>query len=305
MILIRLSFATLAASALLATPAHAVLVYQHGSGDTFADAPIVVARNDGTHPRVVAHGFAPQVSATGRRLTYFVLHGRDALYEVGVDGTHRRRLTLHVMPAGPRLGVAWSPDDRYVITQSDEFGVRLVDRQRRKASSRGPGGYGGASFAPDGARYAVGSGGLDSAVVIDSVEQQEPLSVWDGFRPVWGRPGVAFGREHRVLLRHRMGGRARTLLTEPFPDLSPVDWSANGHRLIVYESPSRKPSRAAVIGLESKRVTRIPVPVSSVTGISNDGHDVLAEQDGDVVLLRLNGTRRVLVPNATFATWTK
>jgi hypothetical protein len=296
-----------AAIAVLLCPAEAgaVLVYQRGADETLHDAPIVVARNNGTHPRVVAHGFGPQISATGRRLTYLVLNGRDALYEVGVDGANRRRLTFHVMPSVPPRGVAWSPDDRYVVTASDEFGVRLVDRQRRKAFSRGPGSYAGASFAPDGERYAVESGGTEGAVVVDPVERGRSVSVWSGVRPVWGGPGIAFGREHKVLLRRRIGGPARTLMTEPFPSISPVDWSANGHRLVVFENPPRAPARAAVIGLESKKVTRIPVPVSSVTGISNDGHDVLAEQDGDIVLLRLDGTRRVLVPNATFATWTK
>jgi hypothetical protein len=303
-----MKFVVAAAGALaliIPASAEAVLVYQRGPFEKY-NAPIIVARDDGSHPRVVAHGYAPQVSATGRRLAYFTTEGRDALYEVGVDGKGRRLLSRRVRPALPPRGVAWSPDDRYIVTSDEDGGVRVVDRVRRETFTRNIDGFGSASFAPDGHRFAVQSlSTAESAIALASVDHGGFRDLHSGRAPVWGRPGIAFAREHRILLRRRIGEPARTLLREPFPALGPVDWSANGHRLLIFEIPLHSPSRAAVIGLESKKVTRIPVPVSSVTGISNDGHDVLAEQDGDVVLLRLDGTKRLLVPDATYATWTK
>ena len=292
---------------LLPAQAAAVLVYQRGTADDL-NAPIVVAGNDGSHPRVVATGFDPQVSPTGKRVAYFTYAtGGDTLNEVGVDGTGRRKLVGHTTGHSPPRAVAWSHDEHYVVVaDAQRLGLKLVDRRQRKIFLRNTGDHGGASFGPGSKLFAVESvGETESGIAIASVSSLKLRGPVTGFAPAWGPPGLAFAREHKILLRRRPGEPARTILREAFPIARPVDWSANGHRLLIDESPSGVAHRAAVIGLESKKVTRIPTRVSAVRGISNDGHAVLAEMNGDLVALHLDGTKLTLVSNAANATWTK
>jgi WD40 repeat protein len=298
-------FVTCGVVLLLPAPAGAVLVYQRGPFDKY-DAPIVVARDDGSHPRVVGRGYAPQVSATGKRLSYFKggALASERLYEVDVNGQHRRKLADELTGKYPPRGAAWSSDDRYIVVSGSDGGVRVVDRLRHKTYVRRVAYFADATFEPDGDRFAVEAGSsVGSGIFVGSTKKEAMRDQGSGFRPAWGRPGLAFGRDNDIYLRRQIGKRATVLL--PNTGGIPVDWSENGHRLLISERAPNGGVRPAVIGLESKKVTRIPVSVFYVDDFSDDGHDVLVEKDGNLVRLKLDGTKRLLVENASNATWSK
>jgi hypothetical protein len=295
---------TLIVSALLfAAPASATLVYQGVHG-------IVAARNDGSDRRVIAQGYAPQVSPAGHRIAYLVsaVNG-DRLYVVGKRGRHRRLLLRRAFDLGPMAPIAWSADERYLAVADPYGGGYLVDVVRPKVTHLGFGvdGWGGASFAPNGAAVTVCHGGDRgegelTAVGTKSLERR-PLG--QGCVPVWGRSGLAFRRFDKVYLRKRIGVEAHALLQQPAGTLYPVDGSADGNRLLVFAGRMRTGFRAVAIDLEPRRVTRSATTFSRVTAISNEGREVLGELNGDVVVATISGSPRVLAHRATRPSWSK
>lgn len=301
----------------LATPASAVLAFER-SGDAPSyprHSHVFAARNDGSAPRRIAHGYRPQVSPDGRWVTYFVPRdGVDDLYSVGVHGRQRRLLARNVSWPG---GVAWSPDNRHlVVGDADTRGVVLVDVRQGTRHLIRTGEFAGASFAPDGSVFAV-----DTAVDADFLTAVDTRArtkryVAHGFSPAWGPQGLAYGYDGyagppdphptscSVLLRERPDDPAHVILHEHVSSLRPLGWAADANRLLVMEGPFQT-SHAVLIDLSPRRVIHVPTPFSLVAGISTSGRDVLGEKDGDVVSATAQGRVRVLATRATNPSWTK
>ena len=269
----------------------------------------MASRPDGSDPRVVAHGFAPQVSPNGHYVAYFTPGGSegDKLYVVGVRGLHRRLLTGGVFAPPTRdRSVAWSPDERYLVVGNVRGrGGYLVDvRAGTRAPVRTEDDYGGASFAPDGETFAIVNlfGTADLFAVRTADRRKRPLG--SGFAPVWGIPGLAFAREHRVLLRPRIDGSARTVYQKADSVVVPVDWSADGEWLLIARYVSTPASGIRAILRDPDAGTRVlPGKFAAIAGLSRDGTRVLGEQNGNVVAANRAGGVRVLAQHATRPSW--
>jgi hypothetical protein len=307
--------ACIALAIVAARPASAMLVYERtpSLSNDYPLYPIVAARNDGTGARVIAHGHAPQVSPSGRRIAYFVVD--KGLYVVGSYGRHRRLLVRRADDTEVTGSIAWSPDERHLIVgRSSGGGAWLVNVASAKATHIRLGQdsvfedeYGDAGFAPSGERFAIchsagGHATPELAVVGTDSGHQRPDG--NGCRPVWGRAGIAFERIHRLLLRRDVGFGAQTLMRADDGDLLPIAWSANGNRLLVFEERTH-PYHAVVVDLKPRRITRSTATFSMVEGLSRDGHEVLGESGGNVVVASVSGTPKVLAYQATRASWTK
>jgi dipeptidyl aminopeptidase/acylaminoacyl peptidase len=299
---IRVSLATLAASVLLATPAHGVLVYQRGT-DEDRNAPIVAARNDGTYTRVVAGGNHPQVSPTGKRVAYFEKHGdREDLYVVGNRGRHRQ---LQVRDSWGTAPVAWSPDDRYLIVSSfGSPGAFIVDRRERRTKHIAVGGgeFWGGSFAPGSNHELVMCGVFerDAVLVFRDLATGARRRVAWGCTPEWGPHGLAFEDSGRLLLLKHLGEERETLLRR---ESRAVAWSADGKRLLAFETSSFA-VQPIFIDLAPRRMRRLEYSLVP-KDLSRDGKEILGEAGGSVVVRKPGGNIRVVASHATTPSWTK
>ena len=302
--MVRIALAALAAALLLVPSADAVLVYEAGPAKRHT---IVAARNDGSHARVVAHGTAPQVSPTGHLIAFFkVRRDGDRLYVVDNRGRDRHLLARSFW--GP--GVAWSPDDRYLVADPSgelpNYGARLIDVRRRTARRvKAEGIYDGASFTPDGKAFTLNMGSFASARVAGDLRQVDPATrksraIGEGDEPRWGTRGLAYNFYDELLLRKHLDERPETILDR---EAYPVDWSADGNRLLAWEE-SRLARQAVIIDLSPRRIRRVQEPIFPAA-LSRDGRKVLGEMDGDVVERSGDGAIRVLARDATHPSWTK
>ena len=302
--MIRVVLVALAAVPFLSGRADAALVYEAGHH------AIVAARNDGAHPRVIAHGFSPQLSPGGRLVAYFT-SGRngDRLSVVRRDGHHRHVLLTGWSFDGP--GVAWSPDDRYLVAAWNgappPVVARLVDVRRRTVRRiTQDWDYAGATFAPDGDMFVLETAGSGDRVVddelrlVDVAPGKKKRYFADGNAALWGLRGIAYEAGRRLLLRKHVDEQPETILGR---QAFPIDWSADGNRLLAWEN-SQFTRQAVLIDLSPRTVRRVKEPIFPVA-LSRDGSDVLGEMDGDVVERTSDGTIRLLASDATSPSWTK
>jgi WD40 repeat protein len=290
---------------MLAPPAHAVLVYSRPAPSGERDAPIVAARNDGSDARVIANGFAPRVSPSGGRIAYLkTTEGSVDLHVVGNRGARRQRLARRTFDLGPFSPIAWSPDSRYVVIPDPYPDARLVDVRQgttRRIRAGDQDDFVGASFDPEGGRFVIARAfprEPDPQLTVVAVRGRERRGLGVGDLPVWGRPGLAFSRTGKVLLRKRIGERAKTLLRRSAYSL---DWSDDGDRLLTYVP---RTGETVVIDLSPRRVTTIPERLFP-SQLSDDGKHILGEAGGNVVVRRPSGTVDVLAEDATRPSWTK
>jgi Tol biopolymer transport system component len=313
----RIALAAVVLVSASATPASARLAYEKFAGGGGGPRGVYVARDDGSQPRlVVKRGFAPYLSPRGRWIAYFGKAG-NGLHVVGLHGLQHRLVLRRAYDARAGSPLAWSPDERRIMAASlrgkDEGGW-LVDRRTRTASALAGEGYGGASFAPHGARAAVSDdAGKSSKVTIFRADSMSRVSGFAGTSPVWGPRGLAFTRfvspspvdpgGQRIVLR--AGGRTRSLLKQR-GTLYPVAWSQDGRVLLVSaQDGPEDPVHALLLRPGSGRTTRVPGALGGIWDLSSDGRHVLAGYGPSVVSVKADGHMRILVPNGTHATWTK
>lgn len=237
------SAAVLAATLVLAAPANATITATaglHADGNT---GHIVIARDDGSHKRVLGAGDHSVISPDGTLVavldypssypgppTVFKLYRASGGAPVLTMSADFSRLT-------------WAPDSRKLVTV-DDTGSRLlmIDAATGVQTTVATGQFGAASFSPDSKRlaYATQGGALN---VVDLVNGMTKTLRRHAASPVWGPHTIAFGATHK------RGGRTIWNVATIRPDgthfrqvthirpgllyfgLVPAAWSANGRRL--------------------------------------------------------------------------
>lgn len=260
---------------------------------------------------MIAHGYAPHVSPTGRLVAYFT--GRcspDCVHVVDRHGDHHELVSRWSRYYG---GVAWSPDERYVVVESyRHYGApaRLINVRRNTSTdieSEGSQEYGGASFTLDGsavdvAMSIVSTSGSYSELRHVDIRTGKGRWIDCGNTPLWGRHGLACNDDdqYALVLRKHLDEDPETILRR---NAYPIDWSQDGNRLLAWED-SRLARQAVLIDLSPRRIRRIWDPIYP-RALSRDGEEVLGEMHGDVVERGRNGAVRVLAPGASNPSWTK
>jgi hypothetical protein len=293
-----------------AAPADAVLVYQRAGV-----REIVAARDDGSHPHVIAHGIDPIVSPNGRWVLFGTPRRADAdLKLVRIEGG-RVHFLMHNFPAcgcglqSLWLRQVWSPDSRYVLAYDASDGItQLIDLVQHTRRERGCSG----SFSPDVARIAIGCDDVTPysetrTLSIYNIHNRSFRGIGSGDLPLWGTVGLAFTREKGLVLERKIGGHARLLVPNPSrtPFLYPVDWSLRGRTLLAADGREEFKLKALLVTLVSGRVVTLGPTFSEVDALSRRGRWVLGVTGGNVVAMRTDGSTRILARHAVSASWTK
>jgi hypothetical protein len=87
--------------------------------------------------------------------------------------------------------------------------------------------------------------------------------------------------------------------------LAPVDWSADGKRLLTQVVFDVGETQAVLINVATGRVQRLPNDFVEVRDLSRDGRRVLGVIGDDVVSVRADGTALVLARGADSPSWTR
>ena len=288
-----------------AAPAQAVLVYQAPQPSTGGDAEIIAAKNDGTDARLIAQGIGPRVSPGGHKVAY--VKGNESLWVVGNRGRRRHLLSKHVYDTGPFVPLAWSHDERHLIAPSTTGGAWLVDvRDRTKTRIRLSGEFFGASFNPDGSMFAIArASAVRSTLAAVDLPTLERHPLGEGTGPLWGRHGVAYAGADGLMLREDLDERPETLLRRY---AFPVDWSADGRRLLAQNSYLAR--QAILIDLHPRRIKRLKHRIIPAQ-LSRDGTEVLGrtgpanQASGNIVVRKPSGRVMVVATNADRPSWTK
>jgi hypothetical protein len=295
---------------LVPSPTTAKLAYQK-LGERHATQGVYVARDDGSHPRVVAQGTEPEISPDGRSVVFARPHGDDFdLAVVSTKGGRARRLMRRyvscICRGIPELGVVWSPDSRYVVAQNASNGVVELIDVANGTKRELPFDSGKPSFSPDATRIVGPYGQPGLAVYNIRLRRLRQVSnLGDG--PAWSRTGLAVETEQGIKLKQKLAqpGRLVKPRTGSESFRYAVDWTASGDKLLTAGGPNQFSLKAFVISPASGSVVTLPATFSEVDAISRRGHWVLGAIGGDVVAMRPNGERRILANNALSPSWTK
>jgi hypothetical protein len=314
----------LALFAALAIPgqAHGVLVFQRASTGS-----IYAARNDGSQAHRVARGSAPLVSPNGRYVAFERVVSSDGLrvdlFVKRLRGGTARRVVRNY--GGPPL--VWSPDSQRFLAAGRTagadaayvFNVRTGRRHVIDTSDE----MEAAAFSPNGRTMILEEAGRDSGeiVAVPPRSFKEGGLIALGGAVVWGSAGLAYEVDaccegatpptySDIVVRRFLRSEPQTVLhTQQSDFVRPVDWSADGATLLAAEETfeyAASPGAMAVLVTPQTGETRTLAPVfSAVDGLSHDGRQVLAEQNGDVVSATDAGAVRLLARNATTPSWTR
>jgi len=328
-----------------ACSAQAVLIYER-ERPSVSQIPrqgkIVVAKDDGSAPRVIAKGAFPVVAPDGRHVAFFAGdRGGQGLWVARIDGSHRKRVVRHTAPR-TNLGIynpfVWSPDSRYIVgniaalcMKSSHCGtnvpvtlVSIVRGVLARYPDIDP--LDGAAFSPDSRRFVLGQAPPDSpdtALVgklkLASIRRPRHLRfVRSGDVPAWGEPGIAFERPNLVGsspeggfdaidLVATPGGVPRRLFGGPTPNPSVeiVEWANGPGDLLVGVFDPMGKIQPVLIDPRTKAARYFPQKLMRISAVSRDGSTVLGESlQREVVAVRADGTVKVLASHADSATWT-
>ena len=232
--------AALVALAVAAPVAAAKLVYVKDPDAAPGQPTVWLAEDDGTRARKVGDGSYPQISADGRTLLHYANYGHNLV----VRGTARRARPHEVVSrAGeidtPRL----SADGKLAAAVVDgQLRVFATGSGRARILARGE--IDAISFAPDGRHLAFSRRtGAQSDVFRMSVEGGRERRLTEDGRsllPVWGPGRIAFVKRERggdldiwtMTSRGRRVRRVTRTTAAAGSGLAPVEWSADGRRLL-------------------------------------------------------------------------
>ena len=303
----------IAGIALLAVPGSA------GAKLTYLDAAgrVVVARDDGSAPKVVAaRGFLPTLSPHGRRVAYLTPGSckcaARTLHVSKADGRNDHVLVRKVYrPGFLRLPLPWAPDSRHIaVSGYYRFGGYVVDaKTRRRAFVRSEFRFDGATFSPSSHRmiYADSGGSCENGrIVLFSLRERRRTSLGCGDGAVWGPKAFAFLRGKWVYVATRPGSKPHRLIEQGDGATLPVAWSADGeHLLLARAGATETTSHALIVDRTTGAAQTLEPAFTNITAISRDGHAVLGESGGDVVTAGDDGTTSVLVKNASSPSWSR
>jgi Tol biopolymer transport system component len=320
-----------AAGVLAAAPAaRATLVYVKQPNGTTPE--VWSARDDGTGARRVGEGSFPVISPDGQWVAWRdTAHDTVLLRKLGGRNVRRIARSLTVGT------IAFSPD-------SARLGVGLRGRllvhhiASRESTTVAHGYVNGFSFSPDSAWLAYGTTGRSEAydaasdlyvVALDSDGKTRITRDRKSLNPLWGPAGdIVFDRQtpragdapqYNLFAIHPDGGAMRRLTSLKIPTLLsgliPVDWSADGTRLLAEfvgqdtsvgfaVDPANGETRALSKNMETGFVA---------SALSADGRTVLGMTGGadpanrhDVVTVPWGGGKpTVLVRRAALPDWTR
>lgn len=295
-----------------ASPAVARVAYESAAGD------VVVAADDGSSPRAIAHGLGPSVSPDGRRVAYFAATGCGCnsfvLHVIRPSGASDRVLVRRVYSPGRSSTtepVLWSPDSRRLTVSAygRSGGGFIVDvRTGRKRFVPSEVYFAQGSFAPDSSQIVYeDAGGLCSQrVLLYPGPRGRPRSLGCGGSPAWGCHGVAFARDGGITVARRPGGPEHHLVApEPGRTLAPIGWSGDGNVLLAFQLVDEDTYKGLLVDRRTRAVQTLPGSYTSVDAISRDASTVLAETGGDVVAVGSDGTTTVLAHGASHASWNR
>ena len=150
------------------------------------------------------------------------------------DGSGSRRLS----DTGRFSG--WSPDGRYVLLVDRDITTHHLDSGSERNLTRDAGGYGGASWSPDGSRIAYVHRDDIYVMDVDGGNRHNLTANREGATwPSWSPDGrqIAFGSDRdgntEIYVMASDGGALRNLTNNAAPD-HPPRWSPSGRHIAFY-----------------------------------------------------------------------
>jgi hypothetical protein len=307
----RMILIALAMSSSVAPAAQARLLYHRSHTNK-----IVAAHDDGSHARLIARGRRALLAPNGRHA--IVSFPRRRTYpdlRVVATTRGRARVLLHKVEFepgddGPEPG--WSPDSRHVVAgRASDSVAFVIDTRNRRRRDLDQYSYGSGSFSPDGQRLALAIGDISlphSSVFVYGMNSHKIRQAFHGGDAVqWGSGGLAYWNSKGLMLRRRPRSRPRLLVAHPARAIiRPVDWSANGRRLLAQiQSAPGEPRHAVIVNPKTRAAHVVPGAFEEVADLSRNGRRILGVMDGNVVAVAPNGHVRVLARDADSPGWNR
>jgi hypothetical protein len=287
----RTAYAVVAAAVSLgaAPGASARIVATKGFGP--GAGRIVIAHSDGSHLHRLAQGDDAQIAPNGKLVEVTNV-------DPGQQGTHPRVMVYRAAGGKPlfvirrHLSLAWSADSTKLVgaetvNVTDE---RLVVVDAKTGARKGflTGELGDATFSPDAkqiafVRYDIGDDIGGTLQVIDLATRTVRTLAQHASTTIWGPGGIAFatlsGNSYRFsnisLIQGDGSGFRRLTHVAPrkASGFFPVDWSADGKRLLASYYDQNEPISYAIDAVNggARRILRGVTP----DALSDDGRSVI------------------------------
>lgn len=283
--------ATVLAAALVApgaAPARIVATKGFGPGA----GRIVIARSDGSHVHRLAEGDEAHIAPNGKLVAV-------TNYDPGQQGTHPRVMVYRATGGKPLFVIrkrifplAWSPDSRRLVG-SEQHGIStqhlvVIDAVTGTRTTLLTAELGEAAFSPDSeqiafVRYDIGDDIGGTLQVIDRATRTIRTLAQHASTAIWGPGGIAFATLSGNLYRFsnisliQADGSGFRKLTHVAPRKAsgffPVDWSADGKRLLASYYDQNEPISYAIdtVNGGTRRIVRGVTP----DALSDDGRSVI------------------------------
>ena len=323
--------AALLAALAAPAPASADLVYVKDLVPAAGRATTVwIARDDGSQARKLAEGTQPAISPDASTVAFLrTSGGRSELRLIPARGGEARRLTA----SSSVESVQFSPDGKLIAAEVGGRRLMIFEVATGRMATLAGGFIKGISFSPDGRRIAYGRGADATArgrsdIYTVSVTGGDTNQLTDDGRsllPSWGPERIAFVKQkaqsrggaipaYDIWTMTASADRVRRVTKTKVPEgvsgLLPLEWSADGRRLI-----------AQYVGQD----VRVGFTVNPFTGrtralrgkvafdLAADGATILIQSGGADPAARHNilsapyggGASTLLVSNAAFPDWSR